>query len=137
MAIRVVKENLDCIPLTTTFQLISGQPLTLNDIFYSYEEASAYAATDAAYIGQTLTVIQNSVISYYAVQHDSTLKQLDAKDIFLEQLKNSVNDIIKSQVLEDSSSKFAISFTKRENNGKVTFEPYLTKITSGEVIQNA
>ena len=129
MAIHIDKSKLDCIPITTTFQPLVGQPLTLNDIFYSYEEAEAYARTDAAYIGQTLTVIKDNSISYYAVQYDSSLKQLDAEDTFLKQIKNSITDIIKEQILHDNSSKFAISFNAQPNgNGGYSFEPYLTKI---------
>ena len=53
-----------------SFARLNGQPLDKSEIWYSLAEAQAYAATDAAYVGQILAVIdseQNNVV-FYGIQ---------------------------------------------------------------------
>ena len=54
-----------------SFARLNGQPLDKSEIWYSLAEAQAYAATDAAYVGQILAVIdaENNTVSFYGIQN--------------------------------------------------------------------
>ena len=54
-----------------SFARLNGQPLDKSEIWYSFAEAQAYAATDAAYVGQILAVIdaENNTVSFYGIQN--------------------------------------------------------------------
>ena len=41
-----------------SFTRANGQPLDSTEVFYSKAEAEAYAATDVAYVGQKIVVIE-------------------------------------------------------------------------------
>jgi hypothetical protein len=52
-----------------SFARLNGQPLDKSEIWYSLAEAQAYAATDAAYVGQILAVVdaENNTVSFYGI----------------------------------------------------------------------
>lgn len=54
-----------------SFARLNGQPLDKSEIWYSLAEAQAYAATDAAYVGQILAVVdaENNTVSFYGIQN--------------------------------------------------------------------
>lgn len=56
-----------------SFARLNGQPLDKSEIWYSLEEAQAYAATDAAYVGQILAVIDvdNNKVAFYGIQNSN------------------------------------------------------------------
>ena len=67
-----------------SFARLNGQPLDKSEIWYSLEEAQAYALTDAAYVGQILAVIdtENSKVDYFGIQNVSgELKSIGSTDI--------------------------------------------------------
>lgn len=56
-----------------SFARLNGQPLDKSEIWYSLADAQAYAATDAAYVGQILAVIdsENNKVDFYGIQNAS------------------------------------------------------------------
>lgn len=54
-----------------SFARLNGQPLDKSEIWYSFDEAAAYAATDAAYVGQILAVIDsdNGLVKFWGIQN--------------------------------------------------------------------
>lgn len=54
-----------------SFARLNGQPLDKSEIWYNLAEAQAYAATDAAYVGQILAVIdaENNTVSFHGIQN--------------------------------------------------------------------
>lgn len=54
-----------------SFARLNGQPLDKSEIWYSLAEAQAYAATDAAYVGQILAVVdaENNTVSFHGIQN--------------------------------------------------------------------
>lgn len=63
-----------------SFARLNGQPLDKSAIWYSLEEAEAYAATGSAYVGQPVAVIdeQNKKTTLYVVGANSTLEMVGA-----------------------------------------------------------
>ena len=65
-----------------SFSRSNGQPLDSTEVFYSKASADAYAATDVAYVGQKIVVIETvdgvTVVTHYGIEPDSTLKELGA-----------------------------------------------------------
>ena len=61
-----------------SFARLNGQPLDKSAIWYSLEEAQAYAATGSAYVGQPVAVIDetNLKTTLYIVGANSTLEQV-------------------------------------------------------------
>ena len=67
-----------------SFARLNGQPLDKSEIWYSLAEAQAYAATDAAYVGQILAVIdsENNNVVFYGIQDAAgTLKEVGCAPI--------------------------------------------------------
>lgn len=67
-----------------SFARLNGQPLDKSEIWYSLAEAQAYAATDAAYVGQTLAVIdsENKNVVFYGIQDaEGTLKEVGSAPV--------------------------------------------------------
>ena len=67
-----------------SFARLNGQPLDKSEIWYSLAEAQAYAATDAAYVGQTLAVIDsaNKNVVFYGIQDaEGTLKEVGSAPV--------------------------------------------------------
>lgn len=65
-----------------SFSRSNGQPLDSTEVFYSKTAAEDYAATDVAYVGQKIVVIETvdgvSVVTHYTIEPDSTIKELGA-----------------------------------------------------------
>jgi hypothetical protein len=60
-----------------SFARANGQPLDTTSVHYSLSAAKTYAATDVAYVGQVLVVIENSIVSLYQIIDTSgTLKMI-------------------------------------------------------------
>ena len=77
-----------------SFARLNGQPLDKSEIWYSLAEAQAYAATDAAYVGQILAVIdseQNNVV-FYGIQ--------DAAGLLKEVGSTPVGDNLSIEIVE-------------------------------------
>lgn len=67
-----------------SFARLNGQPLDKSEIWYSLAEAQTYAATDAAYVGQTLAVIdsENKNVVFYGIQDaEGTLKEVGSAPV--------------------------------------------------------
>ena len=63
-----------------SFARLNGQPLDKSAIWYSKDEADAYAATGSAYVGQPVAVIdeQAKTTTLYVVGANSTLEMVGA-----------------------------------------------------------
>lgn len=65
-----------------SFSRSNGQPLDSTEIFYSLKAAQDYAATDVAYAGQKIVVIETvdevTTITHYGIEADNSLKELGA-----------------------------------------------------------
>ena len=65
-----------------SFSRSNGQPLDSTEIFYSLTAAQDYAATDVAYAGQKIVVIETvdevTTITHYGIEADNSLKELGA-----------------------------------------------------------
>lgn len=57
--------------LDKTFSRANGQPLDGTTLWYSLVEAQAYAQTNAAYVGQIITVIENDSITNYSIADET------------------------------------------------------------------
>ena len=83
-----------------SFARLNGQPLDKSEIWYSLAEAQAYAATDAAYVGQILAVIDtaNAKVAFYGIADSvGTLKEIGAANVdvlskTVEDLEKALND---------------------------------------------
>ena len=83
-----------------SFARLNGQPLDKSEIWYSLAEAQAYAATDAAYVGQILAVIDtaNAKVAFYGIADAAgTLKEIGAANVdvlskAIEDLEKTLND---------------------------------------------
>lgn len=67
-----------------SFARLNGQPLDKSEIWYSLAEAQDYAATDAAYVGQILAVIDsdNNAVVFYGIQDTAgTLKKVGSAPV--------------------------------------------------------
>ena len=67
-----------------SFARLNGQPLDKSEIWYSLAEAQDYAATDAAYVGQILAVIDsdNNAVVFYGIQDTAgTLKEVGSAPV--------------------------------------------------------
>lgn len=67
-----------------SFARLNGQPLDKSEIWYDLVEAQAYAATDAAYVGQILSIIDsdNNNVVFYGIQDAAgTLKEVGSAPI--------------------------------------------------------
>lgn len=62
-----------------SFTRANGQPLDSTEVFYSKTDAEAYAATDVAYIGQKIVVIETAngvtTVTHYSIEPGGTLKE--------------------------------------------------------------
>lgn len=83
-----------------SFARLNGQPLDKSEIWYSLAEAQAYAATDAAYVGQILAVIDtaNAKVAFYGIADATgTLREIGAANVdvlskAVEDLEKALND---------------------------------------------
>lgn len=68
--------------LDKSFARANGQPLDASEVYYSLEDAKAYAVKAQAYVGQKIVVIENGVVSHYSIDDvNGTLKELGSKPI--------------------------------------------------------
>ena len=60
-----------------SFFRANGQPLDASEIYYSLLEAQTYAASDVAYVGQKIVVIEDNIVTHYTIVDTlGTLKPL-------------------------------------------------------------
>lgn len=77
-------QPVNLVSFAKSFARLNGQPLDKSEIWYSLAEAKAYAATEAAYVGQILAVIdtENDKVVFYGVQDVSgTLKEVGSTPV--------------------------------------------------------
>ena len=77
-------QPVNLVSFAKSFARLNGQPLDKSEIWYSLAEAQAYAATEAAYVGQILAVIdtENNKVVFYGVQDTlGTLKEVDSTPV--------------------------------------------------------
>ena len=87
-----------------SFARLNGQPLDKSEIWYSLAEAQAYAATDAAYVGQILAVIdtENNTVSFHGIQN--------ANGELVEVGSGNVDEVV--SLVEDLESKIGTEATE-------------------------
>lgn len=87
-----------------SFARLNGQPLDKSEIWYNLAEAQAYAATDAAYVGQILAVVdaENNTVSFYGIQN--------ANGELVEVGSGNVDEIV--SLVEDLESKIGAEATE-------------------------
>lgn len=87
-----------------SFARLNGQPLDKSEIWYSLAEAQAYAATDAAYVGQILAVVdaENNTVSFHGIQN--------ANGELVEVGSGSVDEVV--SLVEDLESKIGAEATE-------------------------
>ena len=87
-----------------SFARLNGQPLDKSEIWYSLAEAQAYAATDAAYVGQILAVVdaENNTVSFYGIQN--------ANGELVEVGSGNVDEVV--SLVEDLESKIGAEATE-------------------------
>ena len=66
-----------------SFSRMYGQPLDASEVYYKLADAEAYAATNAAYVGQKIVVVdeENGIVKHYGVELDGSLKELGATPV--------------------------------------------------------
>lgn len=77
-------QPVNLVSFAKSFARLNGQPLDKSEIWYSLAEAQAYAATEAAYVGQILAVIdtENNKVVFYGVQDTlGTLKEVGSTPV--------------------------------------------------------
>lgn len=77
-------QPVNLVSFAKSFARLNGQPLDKSEIWYSLAEAKAYAATEAAYVGQILAVIdtENNKVVFYGVQDTlGTLKEVGSTPV--------------------------------------------------------
>lgn len=77
-------QPINLVSFAKSFARLNGQPLDKSEIWYSLAEAQAYAATEAAYVGQILAVIDtgNNKVVFYGVQDTlGTLKEVGSTPV--------------------------------------------------------
>ena len=87
-----------------SFARLNGQPLDKSEIWYSLAEAQAYAATDAAYVGQILAVVdaENNTVSFHGIQN--------ANGELVEVGSGNVDEVV--SLVEDLESKIGAEATE-------------------------
>lgn len=90
-------QPVNLVSFAKSFARLNGQPLDKSEIWYSLAEAKAYAATEAAYVGQILAVIdtENNKVVFYGVQDTlGTLKEVGSTPVGDELSVEIVNGVI-------------------------------------------
>lgn len=112
-----------------SFSRSNGQPLDSTEIFYSLSAAETYAATDVAYVGQKVVVIETenevTTVTHYGIEADNSLKELGS---------SPVGDESTIVVADDGTISLAgvsgLEFTETNTDGEevtVTYQPLMTK----------
>lgn len=60
-------EGKDLLTFDKTFSRANGQPLDNTTIWYSLEQAQNYAASEKAYVGQIITVVDENITTHYSI----------------------------------------------------------------------
>ena len=145
-----------------SFARLNGQPLDKSEIWYSLEEAQAYALTNAAYVGQILAVIdtENNKVNYFGIQNTSgELKAIGATDIpedittTIDELTNlltaenglidqvdNIKDIIGNVALEDTPASGLykeIEEVEEKLNAKADIASVYSKAETDDAIAQA
>lgn len=107
-----------------SFVRLDGQPLDKSEIWYNFDEAQSYAKTDAAYVGQILSVInsENNNVIFYGIQDaEGTLKEIGS---------SAVGDNVSLEVIDN--------VIQLKNFGKeyYSFVPAI-KDENGNIIENS
>ena len=107
-----------------SFIRLDGQPLDKSEIWYNFDEAQSYAKTDAAYVGQILSVInsENNNVIFYGIQDtEGTLKEIGS---------SAVGDNVSLEVIDN--------VIQLKNFGKeyYAFVPAI-KDENGNIIENS
>lgn len=90
-------QPVNLVSFAKSFARLNGQPLDKSEIWYNLAEAQAYAATEAAYVGQILAVIdtENNKVVFYGVQDTlGTLKEVGSTPVGDELSVEIVNGVI-------------------------------------------
>lgn len=115
-----------------SFSRLNGQPLDKSEIWYDLTEAQAYAATEAAYVGQILAVIdtENNKVIFYGIQDTlGTLKEVGSTPMGDELSIEIVDGLI--QIKGFGKEYYAyVPAVKNEETGEIT-EPSKYLLTEG------
>lgn len=112
-----------------SFSRSNGQPLDSTEVFYSYDSAVAYAASEVAYVGQKIVVVETvnevTTVTHYGIEPDNTLKELGT---------TPVGDEKSIVVAEDGTISLkgvaGLTFTETNSEGEevsINYQPLMTK----------
>lgn len=122
----------DLLTLEKSFSRAVGQPLDETEIHYNLDEAKAYAASNAAYVGQKVTVIENDIVTYYVIiDTEGNLLQIYNKDnvdglVAAEKLRAEQE----AQSLRNDLSELIVAEKDRATLEEQTISEMLNKETS-------
>ena len=81
-----------------SFSRSNGQPLDSTEVFYDYDKAVAYAATDVAYVGQKIVVVETkdevTTVTHYGIEADNSLKEIGSSPIATDEEVDAVLNAI-------------------------------------------
>ena len=112
-----------------SFSRSNGQPLDSTEVFYSYDAAVTYAASEVAYVGQKIVVVETinevTTVTHYSIEPDNSLKELGTTPI---------GDEKSIVVAEDGTISLkgvtGLTFTETNSEGKevaINYQPLMTK----------
>lgn len=103
-----------------SFARLNGQPLDKSEIWYNLADAQSYAATEAAYVGQILSVIDsdNNKVVFYGIQDAAgTLKEVGSTPIGDELSIEIIDD--KIQIKGFGKEYYAYVPAERDEDGNI------------------
>ena len=112
-----------------SFSRSNGQPLDSTEVFYSYDAAVTYAASEVAYVGQKIVVVETinevTTVTHYGIEPDNSLKELGTTPI---------GDEKSIVVAEDGTISLkgvtGLTFTETSSEGEevaINYQPLMTK----------
>ena len=112
-----------------SFSRSNGQPLDSTEVFYSYDAAVTYAASEVAYVGQKIVVVETinevTTVTHYSIEPDNSLKELGTTPI---------GDEKSIVVAEDGTISLkgvtGLTFTETNSEGEevaINYQPLMTK----------
>ena len=69
-----------------SFSRLNGQPLDKSEVWFSFEDAQAYARTDAAYVSQKISVVDTTAgaVTHYSIENKAgDLKELGSGGVLI------------------------------------------------------
>lgn len=107
-----------------SFSTLNGQPLVKSEVWYDKAALDAFAASDAAYVGQRVVFVdtENNKVFNYSIQIDGTLKEIGSSVIGDEKTISVAEDGTISLVGVNGLE------LERETDGgttKITYQPLL------------